>query len=208
MRTKLKTDEKVYLITRPHWFPALFFPMLLSVIFIAVGIAAGLYVHPWLYLIVLAAVIYATIKILERQCNIWAVTNLRVIDESGLLTHYAIESPLDKINNVSFTQTLWGRTMGYGNVMIQTAADHGATTYVGVENPHVLKDTITTMQEEYKKSRANSFEEKFLGALSNTRQKDNTTSYSVELEKIFELKQKGVLTEEEYNKLKAKILNS
>jgi uncharacterized membrane protein YdbT with pleckstrin-like domain len=153
------------------------------------------------------AVVYAIIKILQRQCNIWAVTNLRVIDENGLLTHYAIESPLDKINNVSYSQSLWGRLLGYGNVMIQTAAGHGITTYTGVEKPQRLKDTITTMQEEYRKS-AGLYEAKAIAGELNSGQHNDRISISAELERIYELKQKGVLSESEYNALKAKLLNS
>lgn len=191
MRSKLKPNEKLILITKLHWYPSLFNPLFLSAFCFAVGLSVGSY----FYLISIASIVYAAYAILDRQCNIWIVTNLRVIDESGLFTHHVIESPLDKINNISFSQGIWGRQLGYGNVMIQTAAGHGATTYVGVENPQQLKDTITTAQEEYKKS-------------STKVSSIDKTSIATELEKIYDLKQKGILTDEEYNNLKTKILNS
>lgn len=92
--------------------------------------------------------------------------------------------------------------MGYGNVMIQTAAGLGATTYFGVENPRELKDTITSMQEDY--SRPGAFENTTAFATTT----NNIASIADELEKIFELKQRGVLSEDEYNNLKTKILKS
>jgi|SRR6516162_1553176 uncharacterized membrane protein YdbT with pleckstrin-like domain len=205
MRTNLKPDEIVQLETKLHWYPSLFFPLLLSLACLIFGIWLGSQ-FPYFYLISLGAVVFAVTKILQRQCNIWAVTNLRVIDESGLLTHYAIESPLDKINNVSYSQSLWGRLLGYGNVMIQTAAGHGITTYRGVENPHLLKDTITTMQEEYRKSAGIEQAKAIAGGFAYGQ--NNKISISTELERIYELKQKGVLTEAEYNRLKEKLLNS
>jgi uncharacterized membrane protein YdbT with pleckstrin-like domain len=205
MRTSLKPGEKVQLVTKLHWYTSLFFPLLFAFLFLVAGIYLGSQLS-YFYLVALGAVIYAVIKILQRQCNIWAVTNLRVIDENGLLTHYAIESPLDKINNVSYSQSLWGRLLGYGNVMIQTAAGHGITTYTGVANPQLLKDTITTMQEEYRKSF--SVDEAKAIASRFSEQQNERPSLSNELEKIYELKQKGVLSEDEYNALKAKILNS
>jgi len=191
MRSKLKQDEKLLLITKLHWYPSLFNPLFLSVFCFGVGIAVGSY----FYLVSIASIVYAAYAILDRQCNIWIVTNLRVIDESGLFTHQVIESPLDKINNISFSQGIWGRQLGYGNIMIQTAAGHGATTYFGVENPQQLKDTITTAQEEYKKSLTKN-------------SSNNKTSIATELEKIYELKQKGILSDQEYNSLKTKILNN
>ena len=130
-----------------------------------------------------------------------------IIDEYGLFNHYLIECPLDKINNVSFSQTLWGRQMGYGNVMIQTAAGRGATTYFGVENPDELKDTITTMQEEYRKTTGQELATAYAGVPFGTQPIKNI-SIADELEKIYELKQKGILTNDEFNILKMKILSS
>lgn len=160
------------------------------------------------FIIVVAALIYAIYQILERQCNIWVVTNLRIIDESGLITHYAIESQLDKINNVSYSQSLWGRQLGYGNVEIQTAAGHGATYYIGVESPQLLKDTITTMQEENKKQAGKDQAKELASTYLTGQTNNNTISIATELERIFDLKQKGILTEDEYKNLKTKILNS
>ena len=180
--------------------------MVLSFLLVLIGIGLSSQ-RSIFYLIAFAGVLNAIYRINYRRCDIWVVTSLRVIDEYGLFNHYAIESPLDKINNVSFSQTLWGRQMGYGNVMIQTAAGRRATTYFGVENPNELKDTITTMQEEYKKTAGHEQATAFAG-VANGRQQINNTSIADELEKIYELKQKGILTEDEYNNLKLKILNS
>jgi membrane protein YdbS with pleckstrin-like domain len=73
-------------------------------------------------------------RVLARRCDLWAVTSQRVVDEWGVLSHHAKESPLDKVNNISYEQTLVGRMMGYGSVQIQTAAEMGATTYDLVNN--------------------------------------------------------------------------
>ena len=62
------------------------------------------------------------------------------------------ESPLDKINNVEYNQTLAGRIFGYGDVSIQTAAEMGDTTYKFIHHPRLFKDTITHAQEEYKRA--------------------------------------------------------
>jgi len=206
MRTKLKADEKIIFTTRRHWYPALFYPLILAFLLVLIGIVIGS-LRSIFYLISVAGILYAIYKIYYRLYDIWVVTNLRVIDEYGVFTHYAFESPLDKINNISFSQTLWGRQMGYGNVMIQTAATHGTTTYFGVENPHELKDTITTMQEEYRHPIIRIDTNARAGIVHNS-QIENNSSIADELEKIYVLKQKGILTEDEFNNLKIKILKS
>jgi uncharacterized membrane protein YdbT with pleckstrin-like domain len=158
-------------------------------------------------LLVLVFVGYFIYRIIQRNNNLWIVTNLRVIDEYGVFSNNAKESPLEKINNVSYLQSFLGRIFGYGNVQIQTAAEIGSTTYFSVENPKELKDTITQMQEEYKlyqiKKQANEF-----ANVMSAGQQNNKTDVAAELEKLYELKQKGILTEDEYNNRKTKILNS
>ncbi|MHB8908077.1 MAG: PH domain-containing protein [Syntrophales bacterium] len=104
-------------------------------------------------------------KILDRRFNIWAVTTLRIIDESGVLSNNSKESPLDKINNISFHQSLTGRIFGYGDVQIQTAAEMGATTYAFIESPELLKDTVTTYQEQYRQLQITQQAEKLATAI-------------------------------------------
>jgi len=202
MKTQLKKDEKVILVTKPHWF-TMVLPFLILLIGAIIGFAIGTYG----LLLVLVVICYFIYKIIERNNNIWAVTNLRVIDEYGVFSNNTKESPLDKINNVSYSQSFWGKIFGYGNVQIQTAAEIGSTTYFAVEYPKELKDTITQMQEEYKQYQVNKQTTELASAIV-AGQQNNRTDVAAELEKLYELKQKGILTEEEYNNRKKKILNS
>lgn len=201
MRTDLKNGENVILVIRPHWL-ILVWPVILAVI----GVIAGIYLGSYGYIIPLVLVCYLLDKIIQRNNNLWAVTNLRIIDEDGVFSVNSKESPLDKINNVTYNQSIWGRIFNYGNVQIQTAAEIGATTYYMVEKPKKLKDTITTMQEEYKRSQILSQAKEFASAISSGSQKQSRSDIAAELEKLFELKQKGIISEEEFNIGKKKIL--
>lgn len=201
MRTELKKDENVVLVIRPHWL-IIVWPATETVI----GIMLGIYLGGYGYLIPLALICYLLFKIIQRNNNLWAVTNLRIIDEDGVFSINSKESPLDKINNVTYNQSVWGRIFDYGNVQIQTAAEIGATTYYMVEKPKKLKDTITTMQEEYKRSQILSQTKEFSSAISSGSQKQSRSDIATELEKLYELKQKGILSEEEFNMGKKKIL--
>lgn len=202
MKTKLKLDEKIIIQTQPHWF-TLIVPFIVALVPLVVGIAIG---GPAIF-IGAAFIFYYIYKMVERKNNLWIVTNLRVIDEYGVFTNNTKESPLDKINNVSYTQSFWGKVFGYGNVQIQTAAEVGSTIYYSVENPRLLKDTITQMQEEYKHFQIKRQATELANAIV-AGQKISKVDVAEELEKLFELKQKGILTEDEYSNRKAKILNS
>jgi uncharacterized membrane protein YdbT with pleckstrin-like domain len=203
MRTILKQGEKVVLVIRPHWI-LLFWPVLFTIIAIIAGILIGGYG----YIIPFIFVCYTGYKMVERNRNIWAVTDLRIIDEFGVFSLNSKESPLDKINNVSYNQTFWGRILGYGNVQIQTAAEIGSTTYCDVERPKELKDTITQMQEDYKKAQIFNQAQELAKAIVSESKNSGRSNAADEVEKLYDLKQRGILTVEEYNTRKKKLLES
>jgi uncharacterized membrane protein YdbT with pleckstrin-like domain len=202
MRTALKKDEKILLITRQHWIK-LVLPVFVWVIIAAISI--------WLLqetgvIITLAAALYPIIEYLIWRNNLWCITNLRVVDENGFFSRHTKESPLDKINNVEYDQTIWGRLFRYGNVDIQTAAEMGETTYELIHHPKLLKDTITHAQEEYKKAAISNQAMQLARAIATTSAVTKQDMVADELNKLFELLQKGAITEAEYNLQKSRLL--
>jgi len=157
MRTELKGQERKVLEIRKHWLvlvkPLLFLCLfvLITTIFYSAS-SESRTAGNILALVTLVIAVYFVYRIYERKFNIWAVTNLRVIDEYGVFSHNAKESPLDKINNISYRQSLFGRIFNYGDVQIQTAAELGSTTFKFVTSPRLLKDTVTRHQDEYRQT--------------------------------------------------------
>jgi len=92
-------------------------------------------------------VAWAAWRWLDWRFDLWAVTTQRVIDESGVLSVRMIDSPLDKIENVTCLQSLWGRMLGYGTLNVQTAAEVGSTTIEKVTRPIELKELILAQQQ-------------------------------------------------------------
>jgi len=201
MKTQLKNDEKVILKTNLHWFT-----MVLPFLILVAGAILGIVIGGYGLLIILFAVAFFLYKMVERKNNIWVVTNLRVIDEYGVFSNNSKESPLDKINNVSFQQSFWGKIFGFGNVQIQTAAEIGSTNYSFVEHPGKLKDAITHMQEEYKDYQIKK-QAAELAAAMTAGQQNAKMDVAAELEKLFDLKQRGIVTELEFYTRKTKLLN-
>jgi membrane protein YdbS with pleckstrin-like domain len=158
MRTKLRPGESKVLETRTHWLTVVK-PFLLMVLAVCLFILCFFLIHKkndfitvcrWasaIFLVITA--LYFIYREIYRRRDIWAVTNLRVIDEKGVFTLYSKESPLEKINNLSYTQSLLGRILSYGEVEIQTAAENGATIYRMVTNPKLLKDTVAQCREKF-----------------------------------------------------------
>jgi uncharacterized membrane protein YdbT with pleckstrin-like domain len=207
MRTALKKDEKILLITRQHWMRLVlpFFAWLLLSVILTWWLQ-----NKTAFILVLVTALYPVLEYINWKYNLWCVTNLRVVDETGFFTRYSKESPLDKINNVEYDQSIWGRIFGFGNVDIQTAAELGETTYNLIHRPKLLKDTITHAQEEYKKmqisNQANHLAEAI--ARTNTVAKPTQQMIADELTKLFDLLQKGAITQEEYSTQKNKLMGS
>jgi uncharacterized membrane protein YdbT with pleckstrin-like domain len=158
VKTSLRPGETKILETRTHWvtvvepFLLLFFAALIcAILFFIVQTKSGfMTVVRWIGGVFLAITFYYFLyREWYRRRDIWAVTSLRVIDEKGIFSLFCKESPLEKINNLSYYQSLLGRILRYGDVEIQTAAEDGATIYKKVTNPRLLKDTIARCRDEY-----------------------------------------------------------
>ncbi len=209
MRTELKKDEKILIIIRQHWLrlvlPFIAWLLLAVILFWFANFSTAL-------IIVLLAILYPLIEYVNWKNNIWCVTNMRVVDESGFFSRHSKESPLDKINNVEYDQSLWGRIIGFGTVDIQTAAELGETRYEFIHHPKLLKDTITHAREENKNiqvsSQASQLAEAIARSIPNATAQASQQMIADELHKLFELMQKGALTQDEFVAQKNKLMGN
>jgi uncharacterized membrane protein YdbT with pleckstrin-like domain len=209
MRTPLQKGEEILLVTHHSWLK-LVVPALIAVIGITASFLIGFL--DWGWIAALVGLVWFFIAWLDWKCDIWVVTNYRVIDETGLINHYAKESPLEKINNVSYDQSIWGRILNYGDVTIQTAAEIGSTEYKDVHGPKRLKDTITLAQSEYKNIQLTNQAKQMAAAMnlqtgSVSGGGHSQHSVASELEKLHQLKQQGIISEDEYLRAKNRLLN-
>jgi len=118
---------------------------------------------------------------------------------------------------VWYDQSVGGRLFNYGDVKIQTAAEVGATDYYNVNHPKRLKDTITAAQSAYKDLQFSNQALQIAAAMDARAAAHgggvaggagaSAPQVAAELEKLFELKMKGALSEEEYMRAKARLLN-
>jgi uncharacterized membrane protein YdbT with pleckstrin-like domain len=214
MKTQLKENEEVVLTIRKHWL-VLLQPTLGAIILLAIAAVAGVYGADTAYgniilvgagITIVLTLLWFLYRIMDRNNNLWAVTNLRVIDEYGVFTNNSKETPLDKINNVSYRQPLLGRIFNYGDVQIQSAAEAGATIHRMVARPKVLKDMITLYQEEYRKLQ---IREQAQYLVNSADKKAPASEYSIseEITRLHDLKEKGIISEDDFQKLKDKLLN-
>lgn len=157
MRTPLRKGEQIIFETHKHWF-VLILPLIITLILIALSV----YIYTklemiqwWHFIVPVFALFYFIYKYYSWKFDLWVVTNYRVIDEFGVFSINSKESPIDKINNVSYQQSLLGRIMGFGDIQIQTAAEMGETSYTNISRPQQLKEALSNAQELYKEYQMN-----------------------------------------------------
>lgn len=81
------------------------------------------------------------------------LTNRRMIQQVGVFNKRSMDAPLDKVHNVEHWQTVWGRILGYGDVEIDTASEHGATRFRDIAKPLEFKSAIVGAAEAYRSHR-------------------------------------------------------
>jgi len=150
MRTRLRPDEELLAVVRRHWI-VLGGPLAWTLLLLGSLIGALFIRRPWVApaagIALALCLAWAAWRWLDWRFDLWAVTTQRVIDESGVLSVRMIDSPLDKIENVTCLQSLWGRMLGYGTLNVQTAAEVGSTTIEKVTRPIELKELILAQQQ-------------------------------------------------------------
>ena len=81
----------------------------------------------WIFIVFLIffSMAIRTIKaMISFFCTEYIITNKKVVYKYSAFRHYYDEVRLDKIENISFDQTLFGRIFNYGNVYVQGANMH------------------------------------------------------------------------------------
>ncbi|MFB6144617.1 MAG: PH domain-containing protein [Candidatus Nanohaloarchaea archaeon] len=73
----------------------------------------------------------------------YVVTSLGVYQKSGVLSRNVQKIGFDKIQNISFSQGIFGNYFGYGNVEISTAGSSGTEmAFRSIEEPKKIQELI------------------------------------------------------------------
>jgi len=195
--------EELVLDLRPHPI-ALAGPILVTVIALAVAIWLWTTSLAWwipLALLVIVLVIYPLPQLVAWLTSIFAVTSDRVIHRQGFIAKRSMEIPLEAINDVRFEQGIIDRMVGAGSLVISSASEFGSNEFHDIRHPEEVQKTIYHQGELNKKRM-------YQGDQQQPQQPMAAPSATSELERLADLRAKGVLTEEEFQAQKAKILGS
>jgi len=200
----LVDGEEVVLDLRPHWIA------LVRASFVAVVVAVAWSillpklasdttgdVLRWLILGVgVVLLLWYTVRdTIEWLTSNFVVTTDRVVHREGFIAKRSMEVPLEAINDVRFRQGIFERLIGAGTIIIQSASEAGREEFADVRDPEMVQKTI------YHEGELN--QQRMRGASPAVPQAPSVTT---ELQRLADLRERGVLTEQEFQDQKARIL--
>jgi membrane protein YdbS with pleckstrin-like domain len=159
-RRLINQGEEVVVDLNPHWF--YFAKQILA----GVGVLLLLFLafswdwKPFWYLVALAFVAFAgwvVVRYLGWRTTYFVVTNKRIISRQGVVARRGHEIPLDRISNINFTQRIWERMIGTGDLLVESAGESGQSTFSDITNPEYVQQEIYRQIEVYDQRRAAGF---------------------------------------------------
>ena len=204
-RRLLIPDEQLVLDLRPHPI-ALVMPTLVTIVgFVAASwLTATTDVADWVWwvLFLILLVLYPVPKLIAWLTSNFAVTSDRVIHRQGFIAKRSMEIPLEAINDVRFEQGILDRMVGAGTLVISSASEFGRNTFDDIRHPEAVQKVIYEQGESNKKRM-------YQGSAAGQGPPPPppaAPSATTELERLARLRADVVLSEEEFQMQKAKIL--
>ena len=207
----LQPDEELVLDLQPHWWffakqIASAFPLLIVAILILGkfnGNVKDISLLVWaVFLVVWAG--WVVIKYLDWRFTHFVITSERVIFRTGVLSKRGVEIPLGRINNINFSQRIWERFIGAGDLQIESAGKDGQSTFSNVRHPDGVQQEIYRVMEDAERTRASWGH----GAATQpaTQPAPVATSVPDQIAQLATLRDQGALTDAEFEAKKQELL--
>jgi len=143
-----------------------------------------------------------------------ALTTTRVVERSGVLGRRALEIRLDRINELSYHQSLLARLARTGEVMVEVGGETGVVMFEHVRRPAAFQSLITEQMSAFQLGRR-AVRAPAAGpgpdatpptGAPPVRAAAPTASVADRLVQLGELRRRGIVNEAEYEAKKAELL--
>lgn len=194
----LNEGEEVVLDLKPHWWVFATPGLILAGALILFVMLRSVTVLDWLTLVgLVGAVGFLGLVYLKWASTQFVVTNRRLVYRSGVLVKNGIEIPLNRVNNVLFRQSLLERALGAGDLTIESAGESGQQKFSNVRKPYAVQNEINHQIEQNMGRRSGG---------PGVSSPSPAASIPEQIGKLAELRDKGVITQAEFEEKKAELM--
>ncbi len=205
-KKNLNENETIALDMHPHWWyfaePActLVGAIVLGIVVAAQDTSGTL--NDILHWLVIAALVLSAIWLVSRYVK-WRTTNFvitsqRLIFRQGFIAKTGIEIPLERVNNVNFSQGIFERILGAGDLLIESGGEDGQQRFTDIRHPDKVQNLIHEQMEHVARRR---------GGYAAAAAPLAAPNVAEQLERLEGLMQRGTITPEEFELQKRKLLD-
>jgi uncharacterized membrane protein YdbT with pleckstrin-like domain len=162
MAMNLSEGEEVVLDLHPHW-ARLFLPVLILLVaclLAGFGVAlipkgGGQQIERWIVIAIAAIVIIwrTILPYLRWLTTKYVLTTDRLVIRHGILARHGRDIPLNRINDVSFSETVFERMLRSGTLVVESAGDNGQISLTDVPRvEHVQREVYRMVDQNLGKS--------------------------------------------------------
>jgi hypothetical protein len=148
-RRLLTEDEDVVVELRPHWaFLGKPLAVTVAVVTLAIAILVAFSNAPTFVLYALLVAVAGSALWLAGRLVRWFATSLvvtttRIVQRSGVFSRNGLELRLERVNQLSYHQSIPGRILRTGELHVEMGGDTGVVVFDHVPRPAAVQSVIT-----------------------------------------------------------------
>lgn len=202
----LNDHETVVLDLHPHWWffgpPAIMFGGSLFLSLVATAQFDGM-VEDLLSFVLIASIVvsaaWLVVQLVKWRTTYFVVTSDRLIYREGVIARGGVEIPLQRVNNVNFSQGILERMLRVGDLLIESGGSDGQQTFTDIAQPEKVQNIIQSTIRGNLQGHT-SIGDSTAGILVGP-------SIAEELERLVALRDRGAISEDEFETLKRRLLS-
>ena len=201
----LHPNEELILDLKPHWFGLVPAGAALAAA-LALGVVVWANTDNQAISILVGLLILGTLGWFGTSYASWTsthfvVTSDRLIHREGIVRRSGIEIPLDRINTVHSSQSMFERMIGAGDLTIESASAEGRSEFHDIRKPTMVQNEIYVAKENAEERRFQRMAQSATPAAAPP-----GPSIPEQIEQLDSLRQRGVISEDEFERKKAELL--
>lgn len=212
---RLRDSEDLILDLHPHWW---YFAK--AVIGVAAAVVLGAFAlttdQDWLHIVAALLILGSLIWLAERYIR-WVSTHFiltsdRIIWLEGVVAKRGIEFPLQRINTIFFSQRIFERLLGLGDLKVESASETGTQIFEDIRSPAKVQHEIYAQMEANENRGLDKLGDRLTSQAQAQAQVPApapaapSQTVAEQIADLHQLKESGALTEAEFEAKKAELL--